>query len=128
MGPGARGWGYECPVCGRPTGDVGTGPCPSCGLPAAAHAALVVARIGTTLGELARDRDALLASLRAAAPGAPRTGAPAWGPPVAPPAAPAPVAAFPPPGTFPPPPAPRPRRRPPGPRRPHPLPGRRGGN
>ncbi|MBN1093090.1 DUF2157 domain-containing protein [Blastococcus sp. TML/M2B] len=106
MGPGARGWGYECPVCGRPTGDVGTGPCPSCGLPAAAHAALVVARIGTTLGELARDRDALLASLRAAAPGAPRTGAPAWGPPVAPPAAPAPVAAFPPPGTFPPPPAP----------------------
>lgn len=68
MRPGAAGWGPGCPVCGRPTGDVGAGPCPACGLPAAAHAAHVVARIGTTLTELTRDRDALLASLRAAAP------------------------------------------------------------
>jgi hypothetical protein len=88
MGPGAGGWGLPCPVCGRPTGDVGRGPCPSCGLPAAAQAALVVARIGTTLTELARDRDALLASLRAAAPGSP----PAPAVPVMAPAAPRPPA------------------------------------
>ncbi|SOC49884.1 Predicted membrane protein [Blastococcus aggregatus] len=99
MGPDARAWGLPCPVCGRPTGDVGAGPCPACGLPAAAHAALVVARIGTTLGELARDRDALLASLRAAAPGAARGPAAAPPqPPTAPPPAPftPPVAAPPP--------------------------------
>ncbi len=98
MGPDARAWGLPCPVCGRPTGDVGAGPCPACGLPAAAHAALVVARIGTTLTELARDRDALLASLRAAAPGAAR------GPVAAPPQpAPAPPPApFSPPGAAPP--------------------------
>ncbi|MGY1754839.1 DUF2157 domain-containing protein [Blastococcus sp. SYSU D01042] len=99
MGRGTGTWGPGCPVCGRPTGDVGAGPCPACGLPAAAHAALVVARIGSTLTELARDRDALLASLRAAAPGRPPvvaapppTGSPAWAPPPVPPAAPPPAA------------------------------------
>lgn len=83
MGPGAGAWGPNCPVCGRPTGDVGSGPCPSCGLPAAGHAAHVVARIGTTLIELTRDRDALLSSLRAAAPyaGAAPRGGPATTPP-----------------------------------------------
>ena len=70
MDPHGASWVPACPVCGRPVGDIGAGPCPSCGLPAAAHAALVVARIGTTLSDLARDRDELLASLRAAAPGA----------------------------------------------------------
>ena len=51
--------GPPCAVCGRPTGDIGPGPCPTCGLPAAAQAALVVARIGATLADIARDRDAL---------------------------------------------------------------------
>ena len=51
-------------------GDIGAGPCPGCGLPAAGQAAVVVARIGATLTDLTRDRDALLATLRAAAPGA----------------------------------------------------------
>jgi hypothetical protein len=73
MNPSAGSWAPNCPVCGRPTGDVGPGPCPACGLPAVAQAALVVARIHTTLTELARDRDALVATLRAAAPGAPPT-------------------------------------------------------
>ena len=68
MNPFGSARGLPCPVCGRPVGDVGTGPCPSCGLPAAAHAAVVMARIGATLTELQRDRDELLASLRAAAP------------------------------------------------------------
>ena len=63
------GWVPPCPVCGRPVGDVGAGRCPGCGLPAAGQAAVVVARIGATLTDLARDRDALLATLRAAAPG-----------------------------------------------------------
>ncbi len=107
MRPGAAGWGPMCPVCGRPTGDVGAGPCPSCGLPAAAHAALVVARIGTTLTELARDRDALLAQLRAAAPGSPPSASAA--PPLSP-AAP-PRAAPPTPAPVPPPVAPRAPRR-----------------
>ncbi|MDP9391931.1 MAG: hypothetical protein M3P89_11230, partial [Actinomycetota bacterium] len=65
-----RTWAPPCPVCGRPVRDTGAGPCPACGLPAAAQAALVVARIGATLTDLARDRDALLATLRTAAPGA----------------------------------------------------------
>jgi hypothetical protein len=63
------GWVPPCPVCGRPVGDIGAGPCPGCGLPAAGQAAVVVARIGATLTDLTRDRDALLATLRAAAPG-----------------------------------------------------------
>ncbi|WP_029431839.1 DUF2157 domain-containing protein [Blastococcus sp. URHD0036] len=85
-----------CPVCGRPAGGSGPAPCPGCGLPAVAEAALVVARIGATIGELSRDRDRLLATLRAAAPGpalAP------WSPPL-----PAPFPQAPPPP--PPPPAP----------------------
>ncbi|WP_324273241.1 hypothetical protein [Blastococcus brunescens] len=88
MNPHGASWVPVCPVCGRPASDVGAGPCPSCRLPAVAHAALVVARIGTTMGELARDRDELLAALRAAAPGAaaPRPDAPAAPvPPAAPP-------------------------------------------
>ena len=62
----------------------------------------MVGRIGATLEELTRDRDALLATLRAAAPGAPAPAAApapldaAWAPPVpappAPPAAPGPPA------------------------------------
>lgn len=76
MNPHGASWVPVCPVCGRRASDVGAGPCPSCGLPAVAHAALVVARIGTTVDELARDRDQLLANLRAAAPGAVRVPAP----------------------------------------------------
>ena len=82
MNPPNGAWSPPCPVCGRPSADAGAGPCRTCGLPAVGQAALVVARIGVTLTELARDRDALVATLRAAAPGAP---APA---PLAPPAAP----------------------------------------
>ena len=70
MDPQGGAWGPPCPVCGRAVGDIGAGPCPGCGLPAAGQAAIVVARIGATLTELARDRDALLAGLRAAAPAA----------------------------------------------------------
>ena len=77
-----------CPVCGTPVPDSGAAPCPTCGLPAAGRAAHVVGRISATLTELARDRESLLAALRAAAPGA----AAAAPPPVAHPA-PAPVAA-----------------------------------
>lgn len=81
-------WGPPCPVCGRPTGDIGAGPCPVCGLPAAAQAALVVARIGATLTDIARDRDALVATLRASAPGQrpPPVSqpTPTWPPPAAP--------------------------------------------
>ncbi|NYJ08853.1 SCO7613 C-terminal domain-containing membrane protein [Petropleomorpha daqingensis] len=79
-------------------------PCPVCGLPAVGQAALVVARIGATLAELTRDRDALLATLRMSAPGA---AAPSVV--VAPPPQPAFVPPAPPP-PAPPPPAP-PRRR-----------------
>jgi hypothetical protein len=69
MNPQSHGpWALPCPVCGRPVPDSGPGPCPVCGLPAVGQAALVVARIGTTLSELSRDRDALLATLRATAP------------------------------------------------------------
>ncbi|MCV2487982.1 hypothetical protein OF117_01285 [Geodermatophilus sp. YIM 151500] len=56
-------------------------PCPTCGLPAAGRAALVVARIGATLSELAADRDALLATLRAAAAASAPSPPPAPGPP-----------------------------------------------
>ncbi|MGZ4670972.1 MAG: SCO7613 C-terminal domain-containing membrane protein [Blastococcus sp.] len=68
--PSERGgpWALACPVCGRPVDAPPAVPCPQCGLPAAGQAALVMARIGTTLTELARDRDALLATLRASAP------------------------------------------------------------
>src|SRR3954462_13366514 len=59
-----------CPVGGTPATGPATAPCPTCGLPAVGQAALVVARIGATLAELTRDRDALLATLRMAAPGA----------------------------------------------------------
>ena len=88
MNPTAGPWGPPCPVCGRPTGDIGAGPCPVCGLPVAGQAALVVARIGTTLTEIAHDRDALVAGLRAAAPGVrpPPVSqpTPSWPPPAAP--------------------------------------------
>jgi len=70
MNPHGASWVPTCPVCGRPVGDLGRGPCPACGLPAALQSALVLARIGTTIGELKRERDELLATLRAAAPGA----------------------------------------------------------
>jgi hypothetical protein len=117
-----------CPVCSAPVDGPAGAACPTCGLPAAGQAAAVLARIGATLVDLARDRDALLATLRAVAP---RAGAPggAWAPPSpvgtstapwvppAPPAAPAPPAG--PPPLRPPPPGPvgaepppaRPRRR-----------------
>jgi len=81
-------------VCGTPATGPAAAPCPVCGLPAVGQAALVVARIGATLAELTRDRDALLATLRMSAPGfaAPPAPAPpvtAPPPPVHPPAAPA---------------------------------------
>jgi hypothetical protein len=100
-------------VCGRPVGDLGAAPCPACGLPGAAQAAVVVARIGATLTDLARDRDALLATLRAAAPGssAAPSPAPAPPPPAAPWALPAPPEPGPPP-LFAPVAAPRPTRAP----------------
>src|SRR5687768_13322679 len=103
MNPQGGSWGPPCPVCGRPVGDIGAGQCPGCGLPAAGQAALVVARIGATLTDLARDRDTLLASLRAAAPGAPGWQQPAPPPGItAPPmAAPAPWAPAPPPPPVP---------------------------
>src|SRR3954470_1336419 len=92
MSANTGGWGPPCPVCGRPTGDIGAGQCPTCGLPAAAQAALVVARIGATLTDIARDRDELVATLRATVP-APATvpeAPPQWAapPPPEPPAAP----------------------------------------
>ncbi|GAB3346878.1 DUF2157 domain-containing protein [Modestobacter lapidis] len=111
--------GPPCPVCGTPVTAVADAACPVCGLPAAGQAASVVARIGATLHDLARDRDALLATLRAAAPGAapaPPAAPTGWAPPApsvppawAPPAAAAPRAPQP---TAPRPagPAPQPRR------------------
>src|SRR5688572_1102047 len=118
MNPFGSTWGLPCPVCGRPTGDIGAGPCPACGLPGAQHAAVVVARIGATMTDLARDREELLARLRAAAPWAASVpaGAPArpgdvpapWPPP--PPVPPPPVA---PPPVFPPPASPPPVTGPP---------------
>ncbi|MPQ96843.1 DUF2157 domain-containing protein [Modestobacter sp. I12A-02628] len=80
--PNPPAWVLSCPVCGAPvprestvrTGSpAGTVPpsCARCGLPAVGQAGLVVARIGSTLAELTRDRDALLSTLSryAAAPG-----------------------------------------------------------
>jgi hypothetical protein len=110
--------GPACPVCAAEATGVPSAPCPSCGLPAAGQAGWVIGRIGATLAELTRDRDALLATLRAAAPGAPAPApAPAdaaWGtpptaapPPAAPPLAP-PAPSWPVPGGRPPAP---PRRR-----------------
>ncbi|WP_369134295.1 DUF2157 domain-containing protein [Modestobacter sp. I12A-02662] len=79
--------------------------CPVCGLPAAGQAATVVARIGATLHELARDRDALLVTLRAAAPGPAAALPPAvptdWAPPHPPPARTPPPTPPPPPWTPP---------------------------
>ncbi|QXG76458.1 hypothetical protein KUM42_02555 [Modestobacter sp. L9-4] len=88
-----------CPVCGTPVLDSGGMPCPVCGLPAAGRAAHVVGRITATLTELARDRESLLATLRAAAPGASRATPGAFVPPPAPIAdpTPAPPASVPPP-------------------------------
>ena len=57
----------QCPVCGRPVDQPPPPACPQCGLPAVGQAAWVVARIGTTMRDLAADRDALLATLRGAA-------------------------------------------------------------
>lgn len=100
--------GPTCPVCGTPVGGRAEAACPTCGLPAAGQAALVVDRIGATLHELARDREALLVTLRAAAAGrqvpagadpaaapwAPTTAAPTTQPPPSPsPSPPPPVAA-----------------------------------
>ncbi|MGY1732499.1 SCO7613 C-terminal domain-containing membrane protein [Geodermatophilus sp. SYSU D01045] len=88
-------WGPPCPVCGTPAAPA-PAPCGTCGLPAVAQAATVVARLGATIDEFARERDALVATLRAAAPGpaaAPLpVPAPAWAPPPAPAAPPPPVA------------------------------------
>src|SRR4051794_16566527 len=98
----AGGWALPCPVCATPV-PPGPAPCPVCGLPAAGQAAQVVARIGATITELSRDRDALLATLRATAPG------PAAAPPPAPATPPAPASNWPyppvtPPAASPPPP------------------------
>ncbi|MEU2348938.1 hypothetical protein [Modestobacter sp. NPDC049651] len=86
-----------CPVCGTalraaaPSPEAAT--CPACGLPAAARAALVVARVDATMREFARDREALLAALRAAAPGPAAPPVPfSPAPPVAVPPAPVPPA------------------------------------
>src|SRR4051794_12132454 len=81
--------GPACPVCGVEVSGPPSAPCPSCGLPAAGQAGWVVGRIGATLDQLARDRDELLVTLRAAAPGPPAPTA--WAPPPA--AAPAPAPA-----------------------------------
>ena len=108
----------QCPVCGRPVEDPAPPACLTCGLPSVGPAARVITRIGVTLREIAADRDALLGTLRAAAPGparqpvhtpAPTRPAPAWQP----------GPAWQPPGPAPepihwmsePPPPPRPRRR-----------------
>jgi hypothetical protein len=76
----------QCPVCGRPVEDPPPPACLTCGLPAVGSAARVVARIGVTLRDIAADRDALLATLRAAAGPAvaapPPPPAPQWQPPV----------------------------------------------
>jgi hypothetical protein len=78
----------QCPVCGRPVEDPAPSACLTCGLPAVGQAARVVTRIGVTLREIAADRDALLTTLRAAAPG--RAPAPVWAPQPAPTPPPAP--------------------------------------
>lgn len=63
--------GLPCAVCGTPLPGPAQAPCPRCGLPAAGEASWIVARIGSTITEMTRDRDALLATLRASAPGPP---------------------------------------------------------
>ncbi|MGY1669957.1 SCO7613 C-terminal domain-containing membrane protein [Geodermatophilus sp. SYSU D00710] len=63
-------WGPPCPVCGTPAAP-GPAPCPTCGLPAVGQAATVVARLGATIDEFVRERDALVATLRQAARTAP---------------------------------------------------------
>ncbi|NEM04786.1 hypothetical protein GCU54_01945 [Geodermatophilus normandii] len=99
-----------CPVCGTPAAPA-PAPCATCGLPAVAHAATVVARIGATIDEFSRERDALVTTLRAAAPGpAP---APASAPAPAPTSAPAPAPAYAPPPAWSP--APLPPAAPPAP-------------
>ncbi len=99
--PTAAPWVLRCPVCGTPVppGLHPSATCTSCGLPAAAHAGMVVSRIGATLADLHRDRDALVDTLRTAAPGAVRQtmAPPSPAPPLpAPPPAPAPPAPAPP--------------------------------
>lgn len=90
MNPQAGGgWPLSCPVCGRRVLGAAPEPCPSCGLPAAGQAALILQRIGTTLAELGRDRDNLLATLRASAPHGPAAAHHVAAPP---PPAPVPVA------------------------------------
>ncbi|MGX5658040.1 SCO7613 C-terminal domain-containing membrane protein, partial [Geodermatophilus nigrescens] len=76
-------WAPPCPVCGTPAVPAPAA-CPVCGLPAVAQAAVVVARMGATIDEFARERDALLATLRAAARPA-TTPAPVMPPVTAPP-------------------------------------------
>jgi len=88
--------GPACPVCGTEALGPPAAPCPTCGLPAAGQAGWVVGRIGATLAELTRDRDDLLATLRASAPGATRH-PPTWPPP----AVPLPAVAPPPPAVLP---------------------------
>jgi hypothetical protein len=92
--PTAAPWVLRCPVCSTPVppGAPPSTPCPTCGLPAAAHAGLVVGRIGVTLADLHRDRDALLATLRTAAPGPRRPPTPPPAPPAPAPYAPSPSA------------------------------------
>lgn len=67
--PTAAPWVLRCPVCATPVspGLHPSAPCTTCRLPAAAHAGMVVSRIGVTLADLQRDRDGLLAVLRTAA-------------------------------------------------------------
>ncbi|MGR7026697.1 SCO7613 C-terminal domain-containing membrane protein [Geodermatophilus sp. URMC 62] len=91
--------GLPCPVCGTPAARPPAA-CPTCGLPAVGQAATVVARLGATIEEFARERDALLATLRAAAAGPvagprPAAWAPAPPPPAPPVSVPHPVAATP---------------------------------
>jgi hypothetical protein len=83
--------GPACPVCGAEVTGPPSAACPACGLPAAGQSGWVLGRIGATLEQLTRDRDELLATLRAAAPGRPGPAGP-WAPPTAAPAA-APTAA-----------------------------------
>ncbi len=106
----APAWAPPCPVCGTPAVPA-PAPCPTCGLPAVARAATVVARLGATIDEFARERDALVATLRDAArtatvaPPVAAPPPPVFAPPPAPPwAAPAAPSG---PAAFAPPPAPR---------------------
>ncbi len=132
-------WAPPCPVCGTAAAPA-PAPCPTCGLPAVSQAATVVARLAATIDEFARERDALVATLREAArtaparplapahvpvvarvarpPAAPVAEHPPWGPPLGPPVAgPPPLAPPPlaPPPLAPPPLAPPPVAPPPGP-------------